>query len=171
MFLKNAVSGSPISQHQAQELLEIFHQELSFLDGSKQKARSPTLLFSSEARKQKTIQENLRKDIHKKNEKIETLLKQFEKNENFCKILATLITTTDNRFSEERKCSDEPLFQRFYSSESFRNLLTEDIRSAFDSTTAAEKKSSAAAYFGFGGKSRIPTADKQVTTGQDFGNR
>lgn len=139
-YWQNLITLYSISKEQAQELLRIFHQQLSFLNKPKHKVTSLTF-FGFEKKDIKTIQENLCENIDRKNTKIAAVLKQFGENNALCKMLAILINIADNILNEEKKCSDDSLFQQLYPNSSFQKYMIGSIQESFNSSMEARRLS------------------------------
>jgi hypothetical protein len=168
-FWKNLMSEFHISKKQAQDLLKIFHQQFSFLNHKpKQTARMySSALFASEAKEIKNTQKEIKESIKGKNKRIESTLKKFSKNKEFCKLLAILVNTADNAFGEEKNCSDESLFQRFYPNTNFQQCLVGPIQNSFNSALKQHKNSSPS-YLSqnFGGFGRRKSPPPQSSSGE-----
>jgi hypothetical protein len=116
---------------EAQDLLLILNQGLTLLDRPKSKSLFSQKFFQIEFEGIKLEQDKIDKCIDEKNTKIKGVLKEFSKNNQFCETVASLVNVAGNRLDEDKKCSDSPVFKKFYSNQSFKNNLATDMSESF----------------------------------------
>ncbi len=152
------LEASHLKAKEAQELLQIFHQELSFLPTPQKLSYSPRHFSAEDESIKKAAKKQVVAQIQEINTKIDKVLENFRENQKLCEVLAILISVSGNQFDPSdpnKKCSNDGLFTRFYSNSkraSFRKNLTQSIRQDFIATHArlnAKKYPVAAAFRGF----------------------